>query len=111
MKLTVLILLLVLAASGCTDTRAEQYRKAVEREIEERVEARTKEYAERRLASFRMIVLGSIALVSLIAMCALDAPPESPRQPPMRTVSSNPPPERPTRRRRQGQGRIIDLGP
>jgi hypothetical protein len=110
MKLIPLVLLLILATCACTDTRAEQQRQAIEREINERVEARTKEYAERRLASFRMIVLGSIALVSLIAMCALDARPEPPRQPPMRTVSPSPSAEPPNRRRRGGQGRIIDLG-
>lgn len=108
MKRFLLIAVLVMLASGCTDSRAEQQRRAIEREIQERVEARTKEYAERRLGSFRMIVLGSIALVSLIAMCALDARPEPASRQPMRTVSPNPPPERPSRTRR---GRRIDLGP
>lgn len=104
-----LILLFGLLATGCTDTRAEQYRKAVEREIDQRVEARTKEYAERRLASFRMIVLGSIALVSVVALCTIEGSPPAPRpQPPIRTVTPVPEPESSSRRRPR---RIIDLGP
>jgi len=84
MKSLVISILLAFLLAGCTDNYAEEHRKAVQREIDRQVELRTAAYAERRLGSVRMMVFGSIALVSLIMMCVVrQEPPRAPTNDPI----------------------------